>query len=345
MRGASAEEIVGGGRAARGRAAGRRAARRHRRSLALARRARRLAPCWTPARRRDRRATRAASARSTSGSRPTCAALPVDDDPVEFVCECGHVDCTESVRLTLDEYERVPPGPADCSRCCPGTRSRTPRTSSARTSGYVVVRKQPADARRRRGDRPARRRPASRAVERLDRRSSPCGATAWSTCSVVWRMPKRVAEQRLQLAPARVAVLVGRDDDVGGDGREAGRDLPDVQVVDLDDARVRGERACRSRCGSTPCGEASSSTREASRSRRQPERDHEPGDDERGDAVELADAGDDDEHAGDDRGDRARRGRRARGPSRPRRSGCAARPATAPTRRRRSRARRPRRRR
>ncbi len=34
-------------------------------------------------------------------------ALPDDQQPVEFVCECGHADCTESVRLTVDEYERV----------------------------------------------------------------------------------------------------------------------------------------------------------------------------------------------------------------------------------------------
>ena len=33
--------------------------------------------------------------------------LPVDGEPVEFVCECGQLECSASVRLTLDEYERV----------------------------------------------------------------------------------------------------------------------------------------------------------------------------------------------------------------------------------------------
>ena len=33
--------------------------------------------------------------------------LPVDGEPVEFVCECGRLECTQSVLLTLDEYERV----------------------------------------------------------------------------------------------------------------------------------------------------------------------------------------------------------------------------------------------
>src|SRR3712207_9133236 len=49
-------------------------------------------------------------------------------------------------------------------------------------------------------------------------------------------------EQGLQLTPAPVAVLVGCDDDVRGERREAGRDLPEVQVVDLHDAGLGRER-------------------------------------------------------------------------------------------------------
>ncbi len=33
--------------------------------------------------------------------------LPDDDEPVAFVCECGHVECSEPVRLTLSEYEAL----------------------------------------------------------------------------------------------------------------------------------------------------------------------------------------------------------------------------------------------
>jgi hypothetical protein len=31
-------------------------------------------------------------------------ALP-DDEPVEFVCECGRLDCSQPVRMTVAEYE------------------------------------------------------------------------------------------------------------------------------------------------------------------------------------------------------------------------------------------------
>jgi hypothetical protein len=33
--------------------------------------------------------------------------LPSDGGTVEFVCECGHLECTASVALTVDEYEDV----------------------------------------------------------------------------------------------------------------------------------------------------------------------------------------------------------------------------------------------
>lgn len=34
-------------------------------------------------------------------------ALPAIAEPVEFVCECGRIDCAETVRLTLPEYEAI----------------------------------------------------------------------------------------------------------------------------------------------------------------------------------------------------------------------------------------------
>ena len=33
--------------------------------------------------------------------------LPDDDSPIDFVCECGRVDCADPVSLTLGEYEAV----------------------------------------------------------------------------------------------------------------------------------------------------------------------------------------------------------------------------------------------
>src|SRR5215211_1305180 len=43
-------------------------------------------------------------------------------------------------------------------------------------------------------------------------------------------------EEFFEFAPAGVAVFVATDEDVGGEGGEAGGDSPDVEVVDLDHA-------------------------------------------------------------------------------------------------------------
>ena len=40
-------------------------------------------------------------------------ALPSGDDEVEFVCECGLLECAQPVRLTFAEYESVRSGPLD----------------------------------------------------------------------------------------------------------------------------------------------------------------------------------------------------------------------------------------
>ena len=34
-------------------------------------------------------------------------ALPDDPEPIGFVCECGLVDCSEPVTLTVEEYEAI----------------------------------------------------------------------------------------------------------------------------------------------------------------------------------------------------------------------------------------------
>ena len=47
-----------------------------------------------------------------------------------------------------------------------------------------------------------------------------------------------VVEHALDLATAFVAVAVGGDEHVGAQRREARRDLPDMEVVHLDDARL-----------------------------------------------------------------------------------------------------------
>ena len=45
--------------------------------------------------------------------REDLTSLPDDEAPVEFVCECGKIDCAQMVRLTLEEYEAVRASPLD----------------------------------------------------------------------------------------------------------------------------------------------------------------------------------------------------------------------------------------
>ena len=52
-----------------------------------------------------------------------------------------------------------------------------------------------------------------------------------------------LAQERLELAPAAVAVISGGDHHMSGERRKSGGHLPDVEVVDLDDAGLRGERS------------------------------------------------------------------------------------------------------
>ena len=52
-----------------------------------------------------------------------------------------------------------------------------------------------------------------------------------------------VVEQRVDGPSGGVAVGVGVDQDVRGQGWESGGDFPDVEVVNLDDAWLAGERS------------------------------------------------------------------------------------------------------
>ena len=55
--------------------------------------------------------------------------------------------------------------------------------------------------------------------------------------------PEAVVQELLELAPPAVAVVARRHEHVRGQRREAGRDLPDVQIVDLHDPRRTRESA------------------------------------------------------------------------------------------------------
>src|SRR5215210_4174823 len=52
-----------------------------------------------------------------------------------------------------------------------------------------------------------------------------------------------LVEQPLELVADAVAVVAGRDQDMGRERREPRGHLPDVEVVDLDDPGVAGQRA------------------------------------------------------------------------------------------------------
>jgi hypothetical protein len=66
--------------------------------------------------------------------------LPDDDAPLEFVCECGHVECSAFIALTLEEYEHVRRDPM-LFVLVPGHEIRDVETVTASTDRYVVVRK------------------------------------------------------------------------------------------------------------------------------------------------------------------------------------------------------------
>ncbi len=74
--------------------------------------------------------------------RDSLRSLPVDDEPVDFICECGHADCTETVRLQLDEYERVRQDPL-LFALLPGHQIEDAEDVLSANERYLVVRKRP----------------------------------------------------------------------------------------------------------------------------------------------------------------------------------------------------------
>jgi hypothetical protein len=63
-----------------------------------------------------------------------------DDELIAFVCECGTGDCTESIHLTLDEYETVRSVPTHFA-LAPGHETQNVETVVARSDRFVVVEK------------------------------------------------------------------------------------------------------------------------------------------------------------------------------------------------------------
>jgi hypothetical protein len=66
--------------------------------------------------------------------------LPVDGDPVAFVCECGHVQCTDHVHVSLPELAEVRQERLRFV-VLPGHEIDDVEDVVARTDRYVVVRK------------------------------------------------------------------------------------------------------------------------------------------------------------------------------------------------------------
>lgn len=68
--------------------------------------------------------------------------LPSDDGPVEFVCECGHLECTASVSLTVAEYEQVR-GDSTTFAMVPGHQIEDVEDVVFANDRYQVARKKP----------------------------------------------------------------------------------------------------------------------------------------------------------------------------------------------------------
>ncbi|MDQ3741651.1 MAG: hypothetical protein M3320_07390 [Actinomycetota bacterium] len=71
--------------------------------------------------------------------------LPDDQEPVDFVCECGQVDCAEPVRLTLAEYEAVRASSLDFA-VAPGHQIGDVEDVVDFNERYARVRKHPESA-------------------------------------------------------------------------------------------------------------------------------------------------------------------------------------------------------
>lgn len=69
-------------------------------------------------------------------------ALPQTGTPVPFVCECGRLDCSLPVQLTLEDYERVRADPHTFA-VVPGHEIGAVEDVVVRTAHFNVVRKLP----------------------------------------------------------------------------------------------------------------------------------------------------------------------------------------------------------
>jgi hypothetical protein len=65
--------------------------------------------------------------------------------PVAFVCECGQADCTESLRVSVADYERIRAEPTHFI-VAPGHESPEVERIVERTEHYDVVRKNSEEA-------------------------------------------------------------------------------------------------------------------------------------------------------------------------------------------------------
>ena len=72
-------------------------------------------------------------------------ALPDDREPVAFVCECGRLDCAESVPLSLEEYETIRASSLDFF-VVPGHQSPDVEDVVDINERYARVRKHPEAA-------------------------------------------------------------------------------------------------------------------------------------------------------------------------------------------------------
>ena len=73
--------------------------------------------------------------------------LPDDEAPVQFVCECGHIECAEPVRLTLAEYETVRASSSDFA-VVPGHSIGDVEDIVDSNERFARVRKHPPSAQR-----------------------------------------------------------------------------------------------------------------------------------------------------------------------------------------------------
>lgn len=68
--------------------------------------------------------------------------LPLDDEPIDFICECGMVDCADTVPLTIAEYERVRQDSRTFAMV-PGHQIEDAEDVLVETERYLVARKKP----------------------------------------------------------------------------------------------------------------------------------------------------------------------------------------------------------